>query len=159
MPRIAVEVDLLVKDPLADFSFAPGRSVRAAAFVGAPGVEAKADEIARRLCFQNHCICPRIECAGILRTEGLLDGFASDAFGVELCNIKMVAQEIARAGAARGPGGDGEAGQAAALVMKIPVPGSKPTGRAVGVVEPRTDDALLFTGANDVVDRPGALSK
>ena len=101
MPRVAIDVDALVEDLFPDLGLAPGSRIRAAALIGAPRIEAQADQIVSRLGFKNNGIDPRFKCVRIFRGQRLFDGFPANSPGVELRNIKMVAEKITGAASVR----------------------------------------------------------
>src|SRR6266576_5148993 len=101
MPGIAVNIEPFVKNLFAEFRLPTGSGIRTAAYGGAARVKAEANPIIRRLGLADDGISSRIERARISRRDCPLDGLASDARGVQLRHVKMIAQEIARAAAVR----------------------------------------------------------
>src|SRR5215472_2623204 len=147
MPRIAVEIETLVEDLFADLCAAVRRRVRAAAFVGAAGIEPELDEIASSLSFENHRINARLECARVARGQGFVDGLASDAIRIELSDIEMGAQKITRTAAIGRSSGNGEANQTGAFVMKVPVASGEPMSAAAGMMESGADHFMFLAVA------------
>src|SRR2546425_11288631 len=122
MPGVAIDTEALVDDFLADLRFAARGGEGAATLVGKAGVENKADkaeQISHRLRLEHHGIGAGIERARLARAQGLPDGFASDARGVELGDIEVVAQEVARAITLLSASGQREANQACAPLGEV----------------------------------------
>src|SRR6266581_168489 len=149
MPGIAIDVEALIKNRLAEFGLPAGSRIRAAALIGAARIEAEPDEVVRRLRFQDDGINARFKRARVFGGERLLDGFLADASGIEFGHVKMVPQEIARAAAVGRPRGYGEADQARATVMEIAMLRGGTGRRAAGVMKPGSDDSFFFTRANN----------
>src|SRR6266478_2346188 len=156
VPGVAVNVNALIEDFFAQPGLAAGRRVRAAAFVGAASVETEPDEVVGGLGFEDDGINARLEQLRVFGLKRLFDSLAANASGVEFGDIELVAQKIAGAAAVGGAGGNREANQAGAAILEIPILGGEGRGGAAGMVKPRADDAGLFAGANDFVDRFGA---
>src|SRR6185503_7981632 len=101
MPWIADDADPLIENLLAEFCFTLKRGIWAAAFVSASCIEAKANQIVRRLRFENDWINSRFERARRSRCERLLNCLAADARGVEFRHVEVVSQKITGASAIR----------------------------------------------------------
>src|SRR6266849_2313738 len=103
MPGIAIDIEALIENRLAEFGLSAGSGIRAAALVGAARIEAEPDEVVRRLRFQDDGINARFKRARVFGGERLLDGFPADTGGIEFGHVKMVAQVITRAAAVGRP--------------------------------------------------------
>ena len=112
MPGIAIDIEALIENRLAELGLAAGSRIRTAALIGAARIEAELDQVVRRLRFQDDGINARFKRARVFGGERLLDGFPADAGGIEFGHVKMVPQEITRAAAVGRPCRYGEADQA-----------------------------------------------
>src|SRR5467141_3649730 len=162
MPGDAIDTEALVDDFLADLRFAARGGEGAATLVGKAGVENKADkaeQISNRLRLEHHGIGAGIERARLARAQGLPDGFASDARGVELGDIEVVAQEVARAITLLSASGQREANQACAPIGEVAVLAGVRGADAMGLVEAGPGDILFLAGSDHGVDGFSAFGR
>src|SRR6185369_15191302 len=99
MPRIAIDVDALVEDLLADFGFTARRGEWAAAFFSTTRVETErkeAEQIGDCLWLENHGIHAGLKNLWIACVECFADRFVRDACGVEFRDVEVVAKEVTR---------------------------------------------------------------
>src|SRR5437879_10030272 len=120
-----------------------------ASFIGRDCLEAQADDVVGVQGFEDDRIDAGLESARLLGLECLANSFMANARRIEPGNVKMVAQEIARAAPVRSARGHRKADQAGTAVMKIAMFGSEAGGGAVGMVKTCADDARFFARSND----------
>jgi len=92
MPRVAVNVDAIVEDFFSDPCFPVFRRVRTAAFIGAAGIEAEAEQVVGGLGFEDDGVGAGVEQTRVFGGDGFLNGFSANAGRIQLGDVKVVAE-------------------------------------------------------------------
>src|SRR6185295_15501069 len=126
MPRIAINIDALVKDLFAELRLATRQREWTTSFFSTPGVKTerkKSQQVGNCLRFENHGICARLENSRVARIERFANRLIGDASRVEFADVKVVAQEVTGTGSVRGSCSGRQTHQTRSLVDEVAVLG------------------------------------
>src|ERR1044072_5597091 len=155
MPRIAVDVNALVEDLLADSRFTAGRGEWTASFFSTARVETEGKEpeqIGDCLWLENPGIRAGPAHSRIAGVEGFPDRFIRHSCGVEFRHVEVVAKEVTRAGPIGRSGGCRQTHQTRLFIDEVAVLRGGRAGCTPRLVKGCADHFCFFAGGDYVVD-------
>src|ERR1700754_172853 len=155
MPRIAVDIDALVEDFLAQLCLASRRGKWTPAFFRTARVKTERKEpeqIRDGLWFEYRRVNAGFEHSRTACIECFTNRFVGDTRSIEFGNVEMITQEVTGAAAVRCARGRCQTHQTRSFVSEVSVLCCRCSRGSTRLVKTRANDFRFFTRSNHIVD-------